>query len=112
MILLGDFNADCDYFNPGTSGHPLRGDRFHWIIVDSVRTAVQSGCTYDRIVLTDGTYGQEYVANSAGVFRYDRAFRIVDRALVRAVSDHYPVFAEFRITGPDDDGPEPARRHS
>ncbi len=42
---------------------------------------------------------------SARVFRNDRAFGISTRALVRAVSDHYPVFAEFRMTGPDDDGP-------
>jgi hypothetical protein len=39
------------------------------------------------------------------VFRYDREFRISSRALVRTVSDHYPVLAEYRITGPDDDGP-------
>lgn len=46
----------------------------------------------------------ELVANSARVFRYDREFGISTR-LVRAVSDHYPVFAEYRIIGPDDDGP-------
>jgi len=39
------------------------------------------------------------------VFRYDREFRISFRAPVRTVSDHYPVFAEYRITGPDNDGP-------
>ncbi|HLB38726.1 MAG TPA: hypothetical protein VJL31_19310 [Gemmatimonadales bacterium] len=45
-----------------------------------------------------------WVALLARVFRYDREFGISSR-LVRAVSDHYPVFAEYRITGPDDDGP-------
>ena len=45
------------------------------------------------------------VPNSAMVFRYDHAFGISRRALVRAVSDHYAVFAEFSIAGPDDDGP-------
>jgi hypothetical protein len=45
-----------------------------------------------------------WVALLARVFRYDREFGISTR-LVRAVSDHYPVFAEYRITGPDDDGP-------
>jgi endonuclease/exonuclease/phosphatase family metal-dependent hydrolase len=104
VIILGDLNADCDYFNEADEQHPLKAAQFHWIIANEVETAVRSGCTYDRIVLTDGTVGHELVPNSARVFRYDREFGISPR-LVRAVSDHYPVFAEYRITGPDDDGP-------
>jgi len=105
VILLGDFNADCGYFNENKTAHPLKGPKFHWVIADSMDTAVRSACTYDRIVLLAGTFTNEFIPNSATVYRYDRAFGIRDPRLVRAVSDHYPVFAEFRITGPDDDKP-------
>lgn len=104
VILLGDFNADCAYFSERDDRHPLRGPGFHWVIGNEARTAVRSACTYDRIVLLDGTFGYEYVPNSARVFRYDSAFGLKRAARVRAVSDHFPVFAEFTITGPDDDG--------
>ena len=105
VIILGDLNADCDYFNAEPGNHPLQGQEFHWVIAAGTRTAVKTACAYDRIVLLDGTVGHERVPNSARVFRYDRECRISSRALVRAVSDHYPVYAAFRITGPDDDGP-------
>ena len=105
VILLGDFNADCGYFNETDQRHPLKAPRFHWIIANETETAVRSGCTYDRIVLTDATVGHELVPKSARVFRYDRIFGISSRVLVRAVSDHFPVYAEFSIAGPDDDGP-------
>ena len=104
VILLGDFNADCAYFSERDDRHPLRAPGFHWVIGNEARTAVRSACTYDRIVLLDGTFGYEYVPNSARVFRYDSAFGLKRAAQVRAVSDHFPVFAEFTITGPDDDG--------
>lgn len=105
VILLGDFNADCSYFRETDMSHPLKAASYHWVISDSARTAVASGCTYDRIVLGDGTYGGEYVPNTAQVYRYDTEFGITDSAFVRRVSDHFPIYAEFRITGPDDDGP-------
>ncbi|HWP38184.1 MAG TPA: endonuclease/exonuclease/phosphatase family protein [Gemmatimonadales bacterium] len=105
VIILGDLNADCDYFNSAGQDHPLQRPRFHWAIPTGTRTAVRTECAYDRILLMEGTAGHEFVPNSARVFRYDREFRITSRALIRAVSDHYPVFAEYRITGPDDDGP-------
>ena len=104
VIVLGDFNADCSYFRE-SDPHPFRTATYHWIIGDAVKTAVKTDCTYDRIVLRDGTFGSEYVPNSAQVFRFDDAFGLSDRAFVEDVSDHYPVFAEYRTTGPDDDGP-------
>jgi len=99
VILLGDFNADCSYLNENDAAHPFRAAAYHWVIENSVETAVKSGCTYDRIVLLDGTFGREYVPQSAQVFRYDQEFGITDPGFVARVSDHFPVFAEFRITG-------------
>ena len=106
VIVLGDLNADCDYFDPTDEDHAFRAGTFHWVVPDGVKTAVRTACTYDRIVLLDGTFGSEYVPGSGRVFRYDEEYGISDDALVRAVSDHYPVFAEYRVTGPDDDGEE------
>jgi hypothetical protein len=105
VILLGDFNADCSDLNENDTTLPLRAAAYHWVIDNSVRTAVSSGCTYDRMILLDGTFGHEYVPNSARVFRYDQEFGITDPDSVKRVSDHFPILAEFRITGPDDDGP-------
>jgi deoxyribonuclease-1-like protein len=100
-ILLGDFNADCRYFNEDMARHPLKTARFHWVVGNEAQTAVKSGCTYDRMVLLNGTFSKEYVPNSAQVFRYDQAFGITDRELVERISDHYPVFATFRLKAAD-----------
>jgi deoxyribonuclease-1 len=109
VILLGDFNADCQYFSESNMAHPLRASRYHWVIGDDAETAVKTGCTFDRIILLDGTFNGEFEPNSAQVFRFDLEFNIEDdRELVEDVSDHYPVYAEFRINGPDDDGTTPA----
>ena len=72
VILLGDFNADCDYFDETDASHPLKAASYHWVVTNDMRTAVVSGCTYDRIVLLDGTNGAEYVPNSAQVFSVQR----------------------------------------
>lgn len=105
VILLGDFNAHCSYLIEGDASHPLRAAAFQWVIGNDVETAVRSGCTYDRIVLLDATFGHEYVPQSGQVFRFDQELGITDPDFVARVSDHVPVFAEFRITGPDDDRP-------
>ncbi len=103
LILLGDFNADCNYFSERGSSNPLRGPGFHWIITDAMDTTTGSTrCTYDRIVLLEGTLGHEYVPDSAGVFRFDLEYDLPP-SLTRRVSDHYPVYAEFWTSLGDDD---------
>ena len=104
VILLGDFNADCSYFSEADNTHPLRASNFHWVITDEMDTNVgASSCTYDRIILLDGTYQHEYLQNSANVFRYDVEYHLSNLSLVQQVSDHYPVYAEFKTSLPDDD---------
>jgi deoxyribonuclease-1-like protein len=52
FIILGDLNADCDYFNEN-SGSPLRSSDYLWVINNSIDTTTKStACTYDRIILT------------------------------------------------------------
>ena len=104
VILLGDFNADCSYFEEDDSTHALRDPAFHWAIGNEWDTMITSDCTYDRIVLRQGaTAGAEYIPGSARVFYFDQELGITDPDLVRSVSDHYPVFAEFVTVRPDDD---------
>lgn len=47
-----------------------------------------------RIFLTDSAY----FTVEAGVYRYDLEYGL-DEELMTDVSDHYPVYAEFRVNG-------------
>ena len=59
--------------------------------------------TYDRVVMADATHGYEYVADSAKVFYFDQEYGIDDQEFVWSVSDHYPIYTEFKIGLADDD---------
>ncbi|WP_292464540.1 endonuclease/exonuclease/phosphatase family protein [Methanolobus sp.] len=90
FIIMGDLNADGSYFDEdGTSDL----DAYYWVIDDSQDTTTKStDYTYDRIILTDTSdLHREY-----GVHRYDLVYNLTQEQTV-AVSDHYPVFAEFVI---------------
>lgn len=105
IILLGDFNADGSYWDEDKTNHPLKDSSFHWVIGNEWDTTVAANTyTYDRIILKPATYNFEYIADSAKVFYFDQEYGLTNPDYVKSVSDHYPVFAEFKITGPDDDG--------
>jgi endonuclease/exonuclease/phosphatase family metal-dependent hydrolase len=87
FITLGDFNASCDFANPlDFVGSPIL-DNYVWIVPDDADTNVStsSACAYDRIVITTET--QEDFADNWG---------IDDSISSNAVSDHFPVWAEFK----------------
>jgi hypothetical protein len=82
----------------------LRASDFHWVITNEVDTTTKaSDCTYDRIILLADTHGKEYIPGSAAVFRFDTEYGITDPEFVESISDHYPIYAEFRTGLPDDD---------
>ena len=58
--------------------------------------------TYDRIVMLDSTYSGEYVTASTQVYDFQTVYGL-DQEFTEDVSDHFPVFAEFRVDQPDDD---------
>ena len=92
FIVLGDLNADCDYFNENSLS-PLRSSDYLWVINNSIDTTTKAtACTYDRIILTSQAK-TDFTGNS-GVFRFDDAYNLTYNMTV-AVSDHYPVYAEF-----------------
>jgi endonuclease/exonuclease/phosphatase family metal-dependent hydrolase len=103
IILLGDFNADGRYLNEGILTNLIPAGDFRVVITDTMVTTTKTEYTYDRIVLTGATSGSEYIEGSAGVFTFDEVLGIEDQELVYRVSDHYPVYAEFRTDQPDDD---------
>ncbi|WP_406669858.1 endonuclease/exonuclease/phosphatase family protein [Methanolobus sp. ZRKC4] len=88
FIIMGDLNADGSYFDEDSTSDL---DEYYWLIDDSEDTTTKStDYTYDRIILTDDSdFTGEF-----GVFRYDLEYNLTYDETV-AVSDHYPVYAEF-----------------
>jgi len=96
LILLGDLNADGSYFNED-SVSAISGNEYAWVIDNSQDTTVASSSnTYDRIILADTS---DYI--DSGVFRFDIEYGL-SPSETSAVSDHYPVYVEFR-TDQDND---------
>ncbi|MFC1590951.1 endonuclease/exonuclease/phosphatase family protein [Thermodesulfobacteriota bacterium] len=91
FIVLGDYNADGDYFDETAYSCPLRSSAYQWLITNDMDTNVAgSERTYDRIVITQKV-SEDYTGQS-GVFRFDSYCGLTE---VKKVSDHYPVWASF-----------------
>ena len=103
IIVMGDFNADGSYFDEDNDTNPFKVSRFHWVITNEMDTMVKTDWTYDRMVMMDDTLNYEYIDNSAKVFYFDEEYGIDDRELIEDVSDHYPIYADFKTDLPDDD---------
>jgi len=94
LILMGDLNADCSYFNEN-SDITLRSEEYHWLISNSEDTTTgNTVCTYDRIILNGG---ESYYTGDSGVFRFDTIYGLNQDESLK-VSDHYPVSARFKIS--------------
>ena len=101
IIVLGDMNADGSYFNEDNLGAVFPT----WIQLignDENTTVAVSDNTYDRMMTRDTTANVEYTGASE-VFRWDTEYGITDIDFIKKVSDHYPVYAEFRTDLADDD---------
>lgn len=87
FIVLGDYNASCTYVTPSQlDGLEFRSNNYQWIIADTVKTNLSSKqCAYDRIVITKASTSTDF----DGKWGVDRCFTS------KAVSDHWPVWAEF-----------------
>jgi deoxyribonuclease-1-like protein len=92
FIIMGDLNADCNYFNE-KSQSPLRSGDYYWFINNSVDTTTKStDCTYDRIIITNST--KTDFTGESGVFRFDKAYNLTYEKTIE-ISDHYPVYGTF-----------------
>ena len=82
LMVLGDLNADCKYYNPEDKGF----DGWEWVITDEEdTTSSATDCAYDRIILNEDAY-KEYVSH--GIFK---------EGITKEISDHYLVWVELRI---------------
>jgi len=100
IILLGDFNSDCGYFEESTYEIIFPADKYGWLIKNNEDTTVKgTNCTYDRIVIT-ASANEDY-AGSSSVYVFDAAFDLTEKQASK-VSDHYPVWAEFYIDKDND----------
>jgi endonuclease/exonuclease/phosphatase family metal-dependent hydrolase len=101
IIVLGDMNADGSYFNEAKLAVIFPS----WIqLIDNSQdtTVAVSENTYDRMMTREKTANEEYDGIS-GVFRWDTEYGLTDSGFVKKVSDHYPIYAEFKTNLPDDD---------
>lgn len=87
FVVLGDFNASCNYASPSDFiGHPIATE-YQWLIPDDADTNVSatSACAYDRILITEGM-----VTDYTGQWG-------IGTVSSKTVSDHFPVWAEFDV---------------
>lgn len=86
LIILGDFNGSCSYAKPAQlDALPIRGANFTWVVPDSADTNLSAkACAYDRIVLTDAS-------------KFDGRWDVWKAFQSKAISDHWPIWAAFRI---------------
>jgi endonuclease/exonuclease/phosphatase family metal-dependent hydrolase len=103
IIVLGDFNADGSYFDEEDPSNPFKAQVFFWVVTNGMDTMTKTDWTYDRMVMLNATYNHEYINDSAQVFYFDLEYGLDDEELVWAVSDHYPIYAEFKTNLVDDD---------
>lgn len=101
VIVVGDMNADGTYFNENKLA--VLFPEWRQMIGNAEDTTVGiANNTYDRMMTRDTTAKVEYTGKS-GVFRWDSEYGVTDSDLTKKVSDHYPVFSEFRTDLVDDD---------
>ena len=83
VIIMGDLNADCAYYNPTKE---TEFDLWHWAIGDTLDTTVSNtNCAYDRIILNDEVQ-EEFV--QAGVFK---------EGITAPISDHYLIWMTLSL---------------
>ncbi|MDR1229841.1 MAG: endonuclease [Spirochaetaceae bacterium] len=102
ILLVGDFNADGSYYDERLLQEVFPPEQYRIVITDEHDTSVApSENTYDRIIITS-TAAEDY-AEKSGVLRFDELYPF-DQYTIRPrdVSDHYPVWAEFRTTADTD----------
>jgi deoxyribonuclease-1-like protein len=100
IIVLGDLNADGSYFDEDGPS-PLKLEPYIWITGNTLDTMTKTDWTYDRMVITGATT-HEYVDGSCTAFYFDAEYGL-SGDIVADISDHYPLYAVFRVDLADDD---------
>ena len=96
VIILGDFNE-----MRASPNLPLF-ESLGFVRLNREPTNLSSTEIYDALLINP-RHTREYAGNS-GVVRFDESrYGNDDKLAARDISDHRPAFADFSITGPDDD---------
>ncbi len=83
IVILGDLNADCDYYNNEKETH---FEEWKWLIKDNEDTTTgNTNCAYDRIIINKEAE-EEFIS-----------YGIDNQGINKEISDHYLVWAEFSI---------------
>ena len=94
VMILGDLNADCTYFDEDQQIALRDPGEYNWLITNEMDTNVAgSSCAYDRIIITDSMNAK--FTGDAGVVRFDEIYELDCEP--KKVSDHYPVYGVFRV---------------
>jgi endonuclease/exonuclease/phosphatase family metal-dependent hydrolase len=101
-ILVGDFNADGAYYDENILASVFPETEYRIIITNEYDTTLAAGDnTYDRIIITASTI--EDYTGAFGVIRFDEVYDFTGLTIQpRHVSDHFPVWAEFRLDADTD----------
>lgn len=96
VLIMGDFNAGCDYIKDWKNVKLATDNRFYWLIDNTVDTTTkQTECPYDRVVVAGDKLLASLLPLSPGAFRYDTYYKLSEE-LAEDISDHYPVQFQIR----------------
>ena len=77
VMILGDFNAGCNYVKHWDRIKLAKDNRFYWLLDNSKDTTTEkTDCPYDRIVVAGDKLIGAVLPRSARVFRYDEVYDI------------------------------------
>jgi endonuclease/exonuclease/phosphatase family metal-dependent hydrolase len=102
VLIVGDFNADGYYYDESGLSEIFPESEYTIIVSNEYDTTVAvSDNTYDRFIIT-ATAIEDFTGNF-GVLRFDEVYDFDQYSIApRAVSDHYPIWAEFAINHDSD----------
>jgi len=94
VLVVGDFNADGQYFDSSLLDSIFPEIEYKIIFTDEDTTLAKSHNTYDRFIITNSAV-EDFTGNF-GVIRFDEVYNFDGYGISpRKVSDHYPIWAEF-----------------
>ena len=96
MVVMGDLNAGCRYLTEEerVMATLFTSSSLISLIDDDMDTTVTSTyCPYDRLLVSEEW--SDYLTTS-GIYRFDQELSLTGE-VARAVSDHFPVWAQFNF---------------
>jgi endonuclease/exonuclease/phosphatase family metal-dependent hydrolase len=94
ILVMGDFNSDCGYYDEEKWPENFRGAAIHWYFDHDTDTTLGGrSCTYDRI----GSTGKikEWFTRKKGVLRFDGAAFSIPPQISSAILEKYPEWAKI-----------------